>query len=1323
MLHGQMDFVFFVYGLCFVLLAAISAKLAELKQGEAPAWLWLGLFCVLRGLGEWLDIIGLYSLNGQFSLFAALNGFLLASYLALFEFGRLSLARMKLSWVPGRWVCLLPLSAGLLLWLTLGAHWIDSIIRLCVVLPGGVLAAGSLLLLARTPRQGASRWLALLAAGILVCSLSDGLSAFAQERSLASWFDEDSFLVGALHLAFFIAGLLALWQLFRLSYGLSKAKPKAFALSLLFPEGLCAGTAILLAAGFFLTDWLGQLGSSHDRFIYKDKILDWSGGSVKIPAEMSRKLLRALAASSSEDLKGHLSGGGRERLSKLLDRFASMLYNCKFAIVAADGRVIALSSNASESDFDAGAFASIVSSALDGHPSASTCVGGGAGGGYCASHPVFDESGAAQWVALAKLEMPKALSLEYLPRHYAFALDSSGAVVSSNVNGISGRRLFPEGAVKAANGHELPSIPSSEKASEPVLPFLLEDGAFVALNGVWMSVIRMETGLDGVSAVVIGVMDYRAFNRLFGIGIALAMILALMFGLHFADEVLRHSERNLMKLYEASEDAVISLHSEHGFLAMNPAAVRMLGCKTEAELVGKRPADFSAERQPDGSSSAELAEQIVDKALQEGAMHFEWICRRLDGSTFPASITLMRADFLGRGVLHVSIRDISGAKRAEETLRQSEARFRDLAEMLPQVVFEMDSSGTISFANRQACEFFGVSPEELAAGVKAVGFLAPEDRDRASVRMARNMKDLSPSHSEYAALKKDGSRFPVAVYSSPMLRDGACVGIRGIVIDISEARRRTEEAKAGASKLSSIFSAVPNGIGMVVDRTFFEANETLCSMFGYGRKEIIGRSIRFLYQSQSEYERVGRDIYGGVEKLGHCSTETVWVRKDGKPIDVLLCIASIEAGNPGKGYTFTVTDITDRKASEQALLSSKMELERANAELEAAVAKSKEMAVEAQAASMAKGQFLANMSHEIRTPMNGIIGMAGLLLETPLTERQRHFTDIIHTSAESLLHLINDILDLSKIEAAKLELETLDFELREVVEDSAELLAIRAYDKRIELVCCVEPDVPDLLVGDPVRLRQILLNLGGNAIKFTSQGEVSIKVSCVAAQEGSATLKFVIKDTGIGIPSSKIPMLFRPFEQMDASTTRKFGGTGLGLAISKRLTEMMGGEIGVDSVEGEGSCFWFTVSMSLSKKTPHSTAHAEPMPPLRVLVADHSEAGAESLMKYLSSWGMGCCASVHDCDSALEALSKGCFDIALLDANPRVDAFKISNAIASDPALAAVKLVALSPLGAKLGHDELLRAHFENCLYKPVRMERLRDCLLKLSGVSPSKGV
>ena len=407
-----------------------------------------------------------------------------------------------------------------------------------------------------------------------------------------------------------------------------------------------------------------------------------------------------------------------------------------------------------------------------------------------------------------------------------------------------------------------------------------------------------------------------------------------------------------------------------------------------------------------------------------------------------------------------------------------------------------------------------------------------------------------------------------------------------------------------------------------------------------------------------------------------------------------------------------ITDITDHKQAEADLKQASRDLVQKNQELTIARDKALE-------AVNIKSAFLATMSHEIRTPMNGVIGMTSLLLDTDLTPEQREYAETVRSSGDHLLTIINDILDFSKIEASKMTLEIIDFDLRTAVAETLELVAKHAADKGVNLACLVHANVPSTLRSDPGRLRQILLNLVGNAIKFTEQGEVVVSVTLVHQTETHVTVRFEVQDTGVGLSPDMQGRLFQPFSQADNSTTRKYGGTGLGLAICKQLIELIGGQIGVESRLGEGSTFWFTVH--LDKQPPGARSVLDLVSPdlrgLCLCIVDDNATNRRILESYVTKWGVRCLLA-EDGHQALASLrtaaaDDAACDLAIIDMQvPGMDGLELARAIKADPALAPTLLILLTSQGQRGDAKAAHTAGYAAYLTKPVNQSQLHDCLI-----------
>jgi PAS domain S-box-containing protein len=555
--------------------------------------------------------------------------------------------------------------------------------------------------------------------------------------------------------------------------------------------------------------------------------------------------------------------------------------------------------------------------------------------------------------------------------------------------------------------------------------------------------------------------------------------------------------------------------------------------------------------------------------------------------------------------------------------------------------------------------------------------------------------------------RKDGSSFPAEYWAHPIHRHGQAIGSVVTFVDITERKSVEEALRKSEQQFRAVFDGAQIGIAIVeLESGNLKVNPAYSQMLLCSAEEMKCVSIfdQLTHPEDREADKISfQKMLTG--EVAHPRMEKRYLLPGGKTVwaDVAISILRDAAGKP-QFVLGTAMEVTERKLAESELQHAK----------EAA-----------EAANEAKSTFLATMSHEIRTPMNGILGMTELVLDTDLTAEQRENLGLVRFSAESLLSIINDILDFSKIEAGKLEMEAIPFDLRESLGETMKALSIRAHQKGLELVYEVQPDVPDQLIGDPGRIRQVLINLVGNSIKFTEKGEVFLQVSEESSEAKSTRLHFSIKDTGVGIAKEKQKTIFDAFSQADGSMARKYGGTGLGLTICARLVNMMGGAIWVESELGQGSTFHFTIRLALPDASPlrAKSPQVERLRDLPVLIIDDNFTNRKVLQGMVTRWGMKPTV-VQDGQTAMQALhvasSNGQpFPLVLLDGRmPGMDGFMLAELIKKDPNSAGAAILMLTSAG-QLGDGARCRElGISGYLVKPIRPGELLHAICEVLHLS-----
>jgi PAS domain S-box-containing protein len=703
----------------------------------------------------------------------------------------------------------------------------------------------------------------------------------------------------------------------------------------------------------------------------------------------------------------------------------------------------------------------------------------------------------------------------------------------------------------------------------------------------------------------------------------------------------------------------------------------------------------------------------LQRALKEHApFRTEGRHRRADGEwRWVESYAVPRfssgGEFLG---LVGTSKDITERKRAEEALRESEERFRNMADGCPEAMWVTSADGSNNFLNRACREFCGTNCEQVVKG-NWQSMVHPEDAEEYLGAIQRAVREHTNFKGEARLRRADDEWRWVVTHAVPRFsQSGEYLGDIGLSLDITERKQAEQALRTSEEKFRQLAENI---------REVFWMMDPGSDKFLYispAYEQVWGRTCDSVYRNSAsrpeaihpdDLERsrrlLARQMQGEpVENEYRIRTpdgQEKWIRSRAFPVR--------DEGGKLIRAVGIAEDITERKRYEAELI---------------------EAREGADAANRAKSCFLANMSHEIRTPMNGVIGMLQLLALTDLTKEQRHYAAVAQSSGQTLLALIDQILDLSRIEARQVTLENRSFNLRDVVAEVVQLLSVQANAKGLPIHCYISPEIPPLVVGDAHRLRQVLTNLTANAVKFTEQGVVALDAAMDAAMEnqgnGSATVRFTVTDTGIGIRQSQAATLFSPFTQADVSTTRKYGGTGLGLAISKQIVEMMGGTIGVDSREGRGSAFWFTAVFELAPQpapaserqdapcgTPAEPAQEKAM--ARILVVEDNSTSREVALAQLRKLGYQASAVSNGAD-AVKAVESGRFGLVLMDCQmPVMDGFQAARRIrsSSQPAIAGIPIVAVTANAMKNDRERCLREGMNGYLAKPVKLEPLANAL------------
>ncbi|MEK3706014.1 PAS domain S-box protein [Paenibacillus sp. FSL R7-0198] len=753
---------------------------------------------------------------------------------------------------------------------------------------------------------------------------------------------------------------------------------------------------------------------------------------------------------------------------------------------------------------------------------------------------------------------------------------------------------------------------------------------------------------------------------------------------------LKEAQEKYQVLADHAQDLITTCATDGELLYVSPSVYTLLGYKPD-EVIGKSFKDYCYPGDyPDPMDLSKIGNGCKMRVLHKKG-HYIWM------ETLAKPVAGER----GKSVQIVSIsRDITQHKDADRRLRESRQRYRSLFEYNPAAVYSLNLEGKYSAVNSKLVQMLDIPRNKL------IGQSFLSNLDKCEVQYGKHYFDMvkqgEPQYYETRVVNSSGWKIEVSVTNVPIIVDKEMVGVYGIVSDITERKEYTERIQELSKQHELILNTVTEGIfGLDADGITMFMNPAAASMFGYEAKEFIGKNSHpIIHHTRADGSHLPQEecpIHMTVlDGQRRSIKEDVFWRKDGSSFLVQYQVTPIIEQGQIQGAVVVFNDVTGERE----------------------IVRAKETA---ELAAQAKSEFLSMVSHEIRTPMNGIVGMTELLIGTDLSEEQREYAEIIRDSGDALLNILNDILDFSKLESGKMALAYEPFALRKMLEQVAELFKPRADEKHLEIRYRLNPSIPEFMVGDAIRIRQILVNLVGNALKFTDQGSIDVAVDIIKGRKPEdSVLDFAVQDTGIGIPADKLDQLFQSFSQLHPVINRKYGGTGLGLVISKRLVEIMGGSISVESIEGEGSTFRFAVpaaSVDASAEQTASQFHHDrtrqsDKVAMRILVAEDHPVNRKILREYLEKLGYQADVCTNGVE-AIDAISQNAYDIVLMDIHmPVMDGLKATDLLHRlIPQDRIPPIIAVTGNTKREDKEACLEIGMRDFISKPVMLSELKRVL------------